>query len=777
VINNIKIKMEIAFQKLACLVFDNAKTTCTLAFVLVSFFAYQILFIQVDTTSDALLSDDDPKLIQYNEFRETFGRPELIMVMIETQEIFTAQFINTLLNFHDELEKNVPHVKKVTSLKNIRDFEFRGGVFTAKGFLEDWENTSMRGLKSKAESSHLFRNFVMSEDGKATAVIIETKSKIGQDKHYFSAKENNEVVKTVRWIINKYDSPTFKLTLSGGPIIEEAFCRTVMKDLRLCVTLSLITIAFFMWLLFRRFSGVFLSMMITVFTLISTMGLLSLFGISIKITTIVVPAFIAAVSVAASVHILVIFFKHYQKTENKREAISFAMGHSGLAILMTSMTTAAGLLSFSLAELGAIEEVGYLSSSGVMLAFFYTIAMLPSMIALLPLRHLKEKSDYLHMDRILEKIAHFSCNHRKAIVFVSAALFVPSVFFISNLKFSHNLINFFPEDAVERKNIFAIDKTMKGSLTLELIVEPENRDLFDLENLNRVDQFSDDVYHLKMDGVSTGKVISIIDVIKEVNQAFNRDDSLFYSIPQNQDLIKSGVAHFESTHKRELEKFVNREQGKLRITAITTWADALVFNGFIEEIENKFRETFKDESKLIVTGLVSLLAQALHAAMVSMINSYTGAFVVITLMMILMLGDVKLGVISMIPNILPIALIMGIMGCLDIPLDLNSLLIGSIAIGLVVDDTVHFMYNFQKFYQNTGNVGQSVVTTLLGTGKAMLITSLVLSSGFFVLLAATLSHVHQFGIFAGLTILVALLGDFLLAPALMAIVYRKKDPT
>ncbi len=774
-IKRLKIKIEIAFQQFACLAYDNAIITCFLTFSIIGFLAYQILFLQVNTTSDALLHDSDPKLVEYNEFRQTFGRPELILIMIQTEKIFTEASINKLLNFHDDLEKKVPYVKKVTSLKNIRDFKLEHGVISAKEFLEDWESKKLKTLQSKAESSQLYRNFVMSEDGKTTAVIVETKTIIGLDKHYFGARENNEVVETVREIVEKHNTPGFNLTPSGEPIIEEAFSKQVMNDIKLCVMLSLITISCFMYLLFRRLSGVFLSMMITVFTLSSTIGLLSLVGVSVKITTIVVPAFIAAVSVAASVHILVIFFKHFEKTGKKREAISFAMGHSGLAILMTSLTTAAGLLSFGLAELGAIEEVGYLSSTGVMLAFFYTIAMLPALIALIPFKQMKYQNESLVIDKMLQKIANFSCNHPYAIVVVSIVLLGLSLYFITNLKFSHNLLNFFPEDARERQNIYAIDKTMKGSLTLELLVKPANKDLFSLENLNRIDQFSEDIHNIQMEGVSIGKIISIIDVIKEVNQAFNSDISLFYLIPQNQKLINQGLTHFATTNESELDRFVNKDEGTLRITIITTWADALVFKEFIAKIEETFKKTFKDDSKLVVTGFVSLLARALHAAMMSMANSYLAAFVVITLMMILMLGDVKLGLVSMIPNLLPIVFIMGIMGALNEPLDLNSLMIGSIAIGLVVDDTVHFMYNFQKFYQNTTNVRQSVITTLLGTGKAMLITSLVLSTGFFVLLAATLSHVHSFGIFTGLTILVALLGDFLLAPALMAIVYKKKS--
>lgn len=743
----------------------------------VVFLLCQILFIQIDTTSEALLHDDDPNLLQYSEFRSHFGRPELIIIMVETEEIFEKGFLDRLKTFHQEIVDTVPYLETVTSLANIRDFSYDKPNLIVNDFLEDWPDADLEMLKAKAEASRLFRNFILSEDGKATAIILETVSIVDADNHFFGAKENIEVAKAVHSIVTKHSEPGFILTASGEPLVEEAFNRATLDDLQTSVSLSLLVAGFFLIILFRRFSGVFLSISITVCTLISTMGLMGLFNLPIKVTTIVVPAFIAAVSVAASVHILVIFFKHYQRVQCKKQAIAFAMGHSGLAILMTSATTAAGLLSFSLAELVAIAEVGYLAAAGVMLAFFYTICLLPAALALLPLQQPQSGAQPLSttMDKILHWTAKFSCDHPYPIIMMSTVLLCVSVVFMFNLTFSHNIIEFFPENSKEKQNIFAIDKTMKGSLSLELVLNFPHRNPFDLATMNRIHKFSKEIEKINIDGLSVGKVFSSNDVVKEIYQAYNFNNPLFYVIPQNPDIISYGVDHLERMPKVDFDKFIHRESGKTRITVITTWADALVYKRFISQVHLKFNEIFKDGSTLVTTGLVALLAQAIKAAIMSMVKSYTVAFIVITIMMVLVLGDIRKGLISMIPNILPILIIMGLMGFLHTPFDLNSLMIGSIAIGLVVDDTVHFMYNFQKYYDITGSVHHAVQETLSGTGKAMLITSLVLSSGFFILLVASLNHVARFGIFTGLTILVALIGDFFLAPSLMVVIHRKKQ--
>ncbi len=773
-ISDIKNRIERLFSHCAQMAYRHCFLFLLIGTGLIGFLAYQTVFIRINTASEALLHDTDPKRIEYNRFRAQFGRPELIIVMIKTEAIFDTSFLDHLAAFHQTLEQKVPFVRSVTSLINIRDIRYHQGKLSITTLLENRSEQDLKTIQSRALSSGLYRNYILSEDGKTTALIIETQARVGEDQHFFGAKENEKVVTAVHDIVEQYDQPGFRLIASGEPVVEDAFNRATLRDLAVCVSLSLVVVGFFLIVLFQRISGIFLSMMITVCTLISTMGLMAVFDIQIKVTTIVMPAFIVAVSVAASIHVLVIFFRHHEKTRDKQAAIAFAMGHSGLAIGMTSLTTAAGLLSFSFAELVAIAEIGYLSAAGVMLSFLYTVFLLPAMLAVIPVRQAPPGKRTLVMDRFLARVARFACSHSTSIILSSLILFLLSIWFMLNLTFSHDLLRFFPENSRARQDILEIDRVMKGSLSLELIITHPDKTVFDLDTLNRMDRFSEAIKAVEMDGVSVGKVFSVTDVVKTVNQAFNHDISLFYLIPQEPGVIASGIRQLGGQMDDDLARFVDQSTHTDRMTVITTWTDAMIFKKFIVKIQEIFHSIFDDGYMLVVTGLISLLAQATHAATMSMVQSYAIAVVVITMMMMLMLGQVRLGLISMIPNLLPICMVMGLMGFLHTPFDLNSLMMGSVAIGLVVDDTVHFMYHFQRYHDRTGDVDDAVLTTFLGTGKAMLITSLVLSSGFFVLLAASLSHVSRFGIFTGLIILVALLADFLLVPAMMVAIYGRR---
>lgn len=772
-IKSFKKKIESGFQIFAEKSYDHALIFLILTLGCIVFLFFEIFSLEIDTSPEALLHADDPGKIEYEAFREVFGRPELTIIMIESDDIFSKATLERLVALHKDLEENVPFVKTITSLVNIDGLVFKKGGVVPEPLLAGWPDVNLKQVKKKALSNRLYQNFILSRDGKTTALVIETLVRVAPDNHYFTEKENHQVVMAAKSTMARHQHPDFSLTLSGGPVIADAFNTATLKDLQTCVFFSLIAVLLFSALLFQRVSGVFLSFGITLVTLISTMGLMGLLDIPVKIVTIVVPAFIVAVSVAAGVHLLAVFFRHYQSTGDKRQAIAFAMGHSGLPILMTSLTTAAGLLSFSFAGLGAIEEIGYLSAAGVMMAFVYSICLLPAVLRYLPVRHLTEKKK-LSMDRVLAGIARFSCGYPKTIIAVSVTLFFVSLYHIQSLTFSHDLISFFPEDAPQRQDVISIDNKMGGILSIEVLIQPKEKPLLLVDTLNRVDQFCEAVQSIEMEGVTIGKVFAVTDVIKQINQTFNSDISFFYIIPQNQALISKGMESFQSNSNEKMHRFIDSNSGVIRVTIMASWADAMVYNELLQVVREKFNDTFKDGTTIRMTGIVPLLARAVKATIYSMADSYIAAFIVISIMMVLMLGDIKLGLVSMIPNLLPIFLIMGLMGLVKAPFDLNTMMIGSIAIGLVVDDTVHFMYNFQKYHDNTGNVDASVTTTLLGTGKAMLITSCILSCGFFVLLTATLNHVSRFGLFTGLTILCALLGDFLLAPALMKVLYRNK---
>jgi len=260
------------------------------------------------------------------------------------------------------------------------------------------------------------------------------------------------------------------------------------------------------------------------------------------------------------------------------------------------------------------------------------------------------------------------------------------------------------------------------------------------------------------------------DILKETNQALHENNPNFYAIPDEKSLIAQELLLFENSGSDDLEKIVDSKFSKARISIKIPYLEVLETERLSDDIYNRFKTRFEGMAEITVTGMTPLMGKAVSASIRSMTKSYVVAAFVISIMMIILVGDFKLGAISMIPNLLPIIVVMGIMGAFNVFIDLNALMICSIAIGLVVDDTMHFMYNYRKYYERSGDAFQAVRETFLTTGRALLITALVLAANFFVLLFATFTSTHKFGFFSGLVILMALVADFIVAPALMVLV-------
>jgi predicted RND superfamily exporter protein len=228
---------------------------------------------------------------------------------------------------------------------------------------------------------------------------------------------------------------------------------------------------------------------------------------------------------------------------------------------------------------------------------------------------------------------------------------------------------------------------------------------------------------------------------------------------------------FENSGSDDLEDFVDSQFSKARITIKVPWIDSFQYKGLLDSITNKLDESFDDSVKVTTTGMIPMLAETTRAAVESSGKSYLIAFAIISLMMILLLSSIKLGLISMIPNLFPIFFILSVMVILKLPLDLFTMLIGAIVIGIAVDDIVHFMHNFRRYHMEGMETRQAVVATLTSTGRAMSITTIVLSVGFVLYIFASMNNLFLFGLLTSIAFVVALISVMLLTPALMAMIY------
>ena len=787
--SNWRLRVEKEFEGFSYFVIRHRFKALFLTLLMIFLLASNLPKITFDTSTEGFLYEDDPQIIMYNDFRNQFGRDEKIIVAIKSKDVFDKVFLEKLFALHSEIEDTLPYIKEVNSLKNARktignkselivEDLFEDGIPDSKDRLDD--------IKKFAQNNTIYEDLYLNKDLTFTTIMITTNTYTskGDDEfdpllsgfdeeqkeerlEFITAPETNELITKLEHILQKYKSDDFKIYDAGSPIVTKNLQTTLMKDMSKFILYVILTISFLLFVMFRRVSGVIIPLLTVILTLLATIGSMALLGFPITSMTQILPSLLLAVAIGDSIHILSIFYHQYDKNGDKNDAIAYAIGHSGLAVVMTSVTTAASLSSFTISEIAPVAGLGLFSAIGVMLALILTLVLIPIMLSLMPIKH-KQHIEDNYLDSIMVKIANFSINYYKSIIITAVGVIVISLFLASQMQFSHNPLHWFKKDNIVRINTETIDKELRGSISIEIVLDTKKENgVYNPDFLNSLERVTKEIYTFKGENYFIGKIVSINDVLKEIHMALNENRAEFYVIPQNRDLIAQEFLLFENSGSDDLEEIVDSQFSKTRLSIKAPWVDSVEYVEMIDELESLLNREFRGMANISVTGTLPILATTITKSIKSSIESYLIAFIVIGILMVLLIGNFKLGLLSMIPNLTPIMMAIAFMVIYNLPLDMFTILIGAIAIGMVVDDTIHYMHNFKRYYILHNNVDEAIRRTLHSTGRAILITSIVLSSGFLVFMFASMNNLFNFGLITGVTVLMAMITNLVLTGALM----------
>ncbi len=749
--------------------------------------ASQLPKLAIDGSDQAFLHPDDPARVHYDAFRAQFQREGSIFIAVEPPDVFNLAFLEKLRAFHRALERDVPQVHEVTSLINVRYTRGVADELIVDDLLEDWprNDADLARIREIVLAHPLYRNLWISEDGRLTSVLVEpdTYSSLGarveelsgfddesaQVGHPFlTEQEAYAIADATLGVMERFDGPDFRLHATGGPMIETRLMKAMQRDIALFVTLAVCIMTLLLYVLFRRLSGVLLPLAVVLLALLCTIASMAAAGVPITLPIQVLPSFLLAVGVGDSIHVLTIFYRALSRGEDKVDAIAGALGHSGLPIAMTSLTTAGGLASFANAGLAPVAHFGIFGPVGVIFAFAFTVVLLPAGLALAPLSRRPIHAPRSRVDGVLAALGNLATRRPSAVLAGLALLMVLSATGIGQLRFSHNPVTWMPEDEPVRIAAEILDERFGGSAPLEIVLDTRvDNGLHDPTLLARLEELRVWSETIDRNHVTVGKTVSAADVLQEIHQALNENRPAFYAIPDDRRLVAQEFLLFENTGSDDLEDVVDSRFQLASFSLRVTDADAFDHMPVIAEIEEKFRQLLGDDVGITVTGSLALHAGTFTGMIRSMASSYAIALLVVTPLMILVLGSLRGGLLSMIPNLAPIALTLGLMGWLGFPIDFSTMMSGAVVLSIAVDDTIHFAHQFQRYSAMTGDPHLAVQRSLETTGRAMLFTSIVLASGFLVYTFATMQNLVQMGIFTGFAIVSAFLADVLVAPALL----------
>lgn len=754
--------------------------------------------LETEVSFEAFLSERDPVRVAYDRFREQFGREDVVIVLVEAPDVFDFGFLERLRTLHEEIEERVPYVSEVTSLINARDTRGQEESLLVQEFLEDLPSdpVQLAALRRRALANPLYLNNMISRNGRFTNLVVELQTyapdasaqqalggfddegvAADQEPVYLSGDETSEFATALVEVVDSYDTPGFRTHNAGQAVMLQIIARSMLQDMQRFVGLAVLTIAVVLFLLFRRPSAVVISLLVVICALTSTMGLMGHTGVPIYPPTQILPSLLLSIGIGDSVHILSIYFQRLRAGRSREDALADALRHSGLPVVLTSLTTAGGFASFAVIKVWPVAMLGFFAPAGVLLALLYSVTLLPALLAVWPTRAVEVRAEATGLgglDLLLSRLGEVAANAPWTVVGVSAALCLVAALRLPELGFSHNPLNWVQEQTPIRVATEAVNREMGGAMGVEFLIDTGRENgLHEPEVLEAMAALGEELESTPHAGLRAGLTVSLADVVKEIHRALNEDRPEFYVIPDDRRLVAQELLLFENSGSDDLEKMVDSQFREARISARVPWRDAIDFVPFVDEIELLARERLGDVAEVTLSGNLPLLTRTISAMIRGMFRSYGLALLIIAPLMMLLLGSFRLGVIAMIPNLVPILLMLGLIAWLGKPIDIFALMAGGIAIGLAVDDTIHFMHGFRRNFERGLEAPEAVRETLLTSGRAILITTLVLVTGFLIFTFSSMPNMVAFGLLLAFAITAALLADLLLAPALMCLVSRR----
>ena len=740
----------------------------------------KIPLVEFDTSTRGYLKIDHPSIVSYDEFREDFGRDEFIVLAIEHDNIFSLDFLTKLQTLQQALYETVPYLEEAESLINARHIYGLEDEVIVEDLFEEWPNSSeeLSVLKGVIINNPLYERLYISHDQSLTNILLRFQLDVKDDAsgqwRYLEEREYNEAIPVIKSVIANNTIEGAKIYLAGSPIMVANLEESMMRDMQLFTALTILIIAFFLWFLFRSLLSVVVPLLCVVLSLLVTVAAMAWFGQPLQVPSVILPSFILAVGIGDAVHLLTIYFKNLTTQLNPRKSMVLALQHTFMPMFLTSITTAAGLFSFSQTNLVPLANLGLFSSLGVMLAFLLTVSLLPACVIIFSKNSptISKQFEPKWISTFINRCLKISFNFPMRVILIVGCILIAGLYSASQLHFSHNPMVWIPSDWPVHGATEKVDEKMGGTVAIEMIIDTQQvNGLYNSQLMNNLDKVAKDIRRIKTPQLEPGKVLSVVEMLKETEQALHGNDPAAYRIPNSNELVAQQLFLLEMSGADDLYKLVDREYQKARISITAPWVDSQYYQALMDETKNIAQRHFP-HALITTTGIIPIFGSTLTEVIQATAKSYMLAFGVISIMMILLLRSFGYGLLAMIPNLSPIIIVMGMLYWVGAPLDMFTMLIGSIAIGLSVDDTVHFMYHYKQYRIQGLNNEEAITQTLNNSGRAMLITSIVLACGFFIFTASSMNNLFFFGIFTGLTIILALLADFLLAPALLVKLHK-----
>ena len=781
-------------------ILKNPKSILIILLVILFSFAYHSKDFRLDASSETLLIDGDPDLEYLKEISDRYGSKEFLILTYTPKEgMVSDNSINNLLSLKYKIQ-SLDWVHSVITLLDIpllnsSDAPLQERLEKFKTLKDEGVDRD-RGFK-EILSSPVFRNFVISENGKTSGIIVnikkqkEIKDILNKSKKEIEIfkdnlkKENHKNIVEIRNVIKSYEE-IGKIHLGGIPMIADDMMSFIKSDIIVFGLGVFLFIVATLWFIFRKIIWIVVPISSCLFSVVIMMGILGILGWKVTVISSNFIALMLILTMAMNIHMSTRFLQLKKAHPNKEifELISLTANKMFWPILYTVLTTIIAFLSLIFSEIKPIIDFGWMMTLGLITSFLITFTLLPSLINFVSKDDISMKE--FESSKITSFFARMSQKNNKIIFTITGLTLLVSIVGISKLEVENSFINYFSKNTEIYKGMKLIDEELGGTTPLEVILkfpkkdESKNDDKDEFEDWGNDNGQDDEKYwftkdkidkisavHNYLDGLpQIGKVLSFSSII-DVATLLNNNKPL--------GTLEMGVLYSkipQSIKTEIIDPYISIKDNEARINLrIIDSQEDLRRNDLINKIKYDLKNKIGlNETEFKLAGVLILFNNLLQSLFKSQILTLGLVMIGIFSMFLVLFKNVKLALIGVIPNFIAAFFILGIIGLLNIPLDMMTITIAAITIGIAVDNSIHYIYRFKEEFRTVNDYYKAIDICHSTVGKAILNTSITIVFGFSILVLSKFIPTIYFGVFTGIAMLLAMVSVLTLLPSLILLI-------
>ncbi|EJG0165378.1 efflux RND transporter permease subunit [Vibrio parahaemolyticus] len=727
---------------------------------------------------DIFFDGTNKQLLAFDEIQTTFAKTDNLAIVIapEDGDIFTPQTLSLIQKITVDAWQ-VPYSSRVDSIANYQHTEaFDDDLLVEDLLYSEYELTPERisKVKSIALSEPVLKSALVSEKGDVTVVNITV-----QLPEMDKTAEVEEVVSSINAMIDRYQRAYPDVTFHKAGIIamNHAFMTAAQDDSSTLVPTMLVVILVFLTIMLRSILSVIATLIVIIGSVMATMGISGWAGMFLSTATVNVPTLIMTLAVADCVHVIATKRQSMKNGFTKVQSIERSIALNFVPILITSVTTAIGFFMMNMSDSPVLRDFGNLSALGVMVACFLSVTLLPALLKLLPIHVKMETSqDQKH---VMDRLGDFVVSQRRALLPLSVVVIVVCASLIPLNKVNDESVEYFGQRNEFRQAADFMEERISGMTNISIAIKTnESQGIAAPDFLNTIGEFSSWL----RDQPETDHVATLADVYKRLNKNMHGDDEAYYLLPQERELAAQYLLLYEMSlpYGLDLNNQINVDKSSIKM--VLTVANL----GSVElvDLENRIYQWFAEHApqyQVVASSPSLMFAHIGETNMASMLSTLPITLVLISALLIFALRSVRLGLISLMPNIAPAVIGFGLWALISGEINLGLSVVVTLTLGIVVDDAVHFLSKYQRARREGQTAEQAVRYAFHTVGRALWITTVVLVAGFSVLAMSSFRLNADMGQLSAIVIFIALVVDFLFLPTLLMLfdkkAYLQKSPS